>query len=192
MKIELKHLAVYLPYSLKLAKCRFDEDYNRDWSLPPVKIDMTVHNILVCIESQNLFKPILRPIADLSLSFFNDMVKDAFGWKDTYFAEISGCYSVCEKTDSDKGDLQAEDYWGDAEFIQAAAEIDSENVVSISRPKKAVRFTFDVAYGIDEELRFFMSFETNNDLREQLFSNHFDVFGLIPAGLAIDINTLQS
>ena len=32
----------------------------------------------------------------------------------------------------------------------------------------------------------------NNDLRAKLFEWHFDVFGLIEKGLAVDINTLQN
>ena len=55
MKLELKHLAPYLPYELKA--CATDVDY----------IDkVTAHNVTHIVYEQDKVKPILRPLSDLT------------------------------------------------------------------------------------------------------------------------------
>ena len=54
MKLELKHLAGYLPYGLKIRYVQRNETHELEW-----------HNIIsICCE-QNHLKPIIRPLSDL-------------------------------------------------------------------------------------------------------------------------------
>jgi hypothetical protein len=47
-------------------------------------------------------------------------------------------------------------------------------------------------FDIDLVIRNGVMFDTDNGFVNWLYENHFDVFGLIKAGLAIDINTLSA
>jgi hypothetical protein len=61
MKIELKHLAVYLPYKLRLvARNVVSETPKRIYS------NLTAMNIMSLVEGDTLYKPILRPLSDLT------------------------------------------------------------------------------------------------------------------------------
>lgn len=57
MELELKHIAPYLPYGLKM----YWEDFENNPRLP---WELKGHNIDFAIENQN--KPILRPLSDLT------------------------------------------------------------------------------------------------------------------------------
>lgn len=138
MKLELKHLAAYLPYKLK---CQFvhsgkigtisniytiGEGYNND----DIKISIDFSDG----EHIWMFKPILRPLSDLT-------------------KEI---------------------------------EVNGENFVP--------NYNSDFKYFTPYELSYFIEsipHGLNYNQMQKLLEWHFDIFGLIDNGLAIDINTIK-
>lgn len=121
MKLELKHLAPYLPYGLK-RHCPSSNVRIHDYAA----MEFTQET---CDRHQSYgWKPILRPLSDLTEIFYWDNLQD-----------------------------------GDC-------ELDSERINEIKNtPRGYLKF-----------------YQTN-----YLFKHHFDIFGLIEKGLAIDINTLS-
>ena len=132
MKLELKHLAPYLPYGLK-AVIRLRED-----SSLPIDDECTVN--VTCFEAAYLdseyeeFKPILRPLSDLKTIEKEIKLVDSYWYVDDY---------LTEKCTVDK-----------------------------IYPLHVIEF---IPYAI----------------MQVLLKYHFDVFGLIEKGLAIDINTIE-
>ena len=133
MKLELKHLAPYLPYGLK-AVIRLRED-----SSLPIDDECTVN--VTCFEAAYLdseyeeFKPILRPLSDL-IAFINiDFEDEKFKPVDVIIRK-GGCNTAVGLH------------------------------VKIGKGTLGFKY-FDL-----------------------LIQWHFDVFGLIEKGLAIDINTI--
>ncbi len=130
MKLELKHLAPYLPYRLKIKTKHgwHTMETLNDWE---VNGDHEESFSYEDHENQDVeFKPILRPLSDLTIDLFNEL-----------------------------------------------------KLSSYMRTQIGV-FGFNIEWGIMETCPY-TDFEI-------LLSNHFDVFGLIEEGLAIDINTLKS
>ncbi|AGO48387.1 hypothetical protein Phi10:1_gp046 [Cellulophaga phage phi10:1] len=130
MKLELKDLACYLPYDLKIKT----GDYIRTLSISiTTTTEISLSNVLCDIG----YKPILRPLSDLSkkkqiaeyyCSFFDHLERINSSTKDT-----QNCALMLD------GSIEFH-YWNDYQF---------------------------------------------------LLEHHFDIFGLIEKGLAIDINTLN-
>lgn len=124
MKLELKHLAPYLPYGLKILPTL----YNRDNKINTLYYLSTIYNsdeFGVNGYTSNYIKPILRPLSDLT------------------------------KEIEHNGEKFVPYYWFGRQGI---------NIESI----------------LDERWH----------IVQKLLSWHFDVFGLLDKGLAIDINTL--
>lgn len=133
MKLELKHLAPYLPYGLKVNNNEVNllmvidvRDYYKPKDL--ISLDSVV--------GSTYLKPILRPLSDL--------------WSNNAIEE-------------DRDQLSE---W-DIERIQDALAFIPMGLIHKSIVDKL-----------------------NYDSVEYLLSKHYDVFNLIPEGLAIDINTL--
>lgn len=132
MKLELKHLAPYLPYGLKILN---------GWG------DIKTLNYTHLDDEGNGFikhvKPFLRPMSDLTKEIEHNGEK----------------YSV--------GNIifPKDDY--DDDFTRKCA-------IEALKLSNAIHHV-----------------NTPYSIVEVLFKNHFDVFGLIPAGLAIDINELN-
>ena len=123
MKLEIKHLACYLPYGLKMYHEDLDSTETMPWTLRPDGVDMA-------IEYQN--KPILRPLKDLAKPEFE-------------MDEIS------------KGAIMFLDETANLPHNSRKSHIGSIQYVDMLK----------------------------------IFEWHFDIFGLIPQNLAIDINTLK-
>ena len=145
-KLELKHLAAYLPYNVKMFANGFLG------TLQTMNIDNTTqsgYKIRVSCsdwwENNNIdgkiYKPILRPISDLTKEI-----------------EVNG-----EQT------TPIDWIW--------------DNV-------KHIDYFFDYGYLMVEECNIENIEMYPYNVIKQLLSWHFDVFGLIQSGLAIDINTL--
>lgn len=119
MKLELKHLAAYLPYGIKL-----EADYiHKGFKTLLVVQNPTnsLRNGLTIPEAiEYNAKPVLRPIEDLKKNDFSDVLG---------------------------------------------------------------HFTHDYVFILDE---------TNYWFVQKMLELHFDVFGLIPEGLAVDMNTLKA
>ncbi len=138
MKLELKHLAPYLPYGVK---------YYTDGLGTSRKIECK--NAQHVIDNQELSKLILRPLSDLTREI------DHNGKKQCVL-----------------------DWWYDIEVSQRN---DYEVLGKIPEYWKTV---------VDNiELNGFAHID--HGFMNILFEWHFDVFGLIPKGLAIDINTID-
>lgn len=134
MKLELKHLAPYLPYGLKGLKRFKDTDLINE---------LDVGRLNGWLEPYS-YKPILRPLSDL--------IKEVNSFLSVPYLDLmNDLHSDLKVYLEDNGEL----------FI-----IDKCNLNM-----------FHISY-----TRVFDDF---------LLEHHFDVFGLIEKGLAIDINTLK-
>jgi len=135
MKLELKHLAPYLPYGLKIYACQ--NEYVLE-----LEEEMDNETISVRETIENNHKPILFPISDLT--------------KEICINGLFFCPIKC----------LLEDVGFDvSEFNNSNFNIKTDTFTDL-----------DIS-----------SF---NDV-QKLLEWHFDVFGLIEKGLAIDINTLN-
>lgn len=68
MKLELKHLACYLPYGLKIWD-KDEEPIQFTMVAEDQKDDYLLYTINIIIESNDVVKPILRPLSDLTKDF---------------------------------------------------------------------------------------------------------------------------
>ena len=138
MKLELKHLAPYLPYGLKICW------ENIESNIVIVTMDLTgektntIH-LLDVIELE--YKPTLHPLSDLTKE------------------------------------------------IEETEECLLDYIVE-KLPRHCVNYDDWVASAIEDgiEIRIL---QAPYEVIEYCFENHYDVFGLIPRGLAIDINTIK-
>ncbi len=142
MKLELKHLAPYLPYGLrlqyhdtKIGTLNSLSDINE---YDDIKISINYGEL----EHIWMFKPILRPMSDF----------------DKPLGQESDIYSYLMKYNQGR---------------EECAQIDG-----------------DLDFDINEPI--WLSAKLGYEVHLFLFEHHFDVFGLIPAGLAVDINTMKS
>lgn len=143
MKVELKHLAPYLPYGLTgISKEQYFgietvvgySTYGKEKS-----IELTTNIDAIIIEE---FKPILRPLSDLTKEIEHNGEKFVpIDWFENKYYTLD-LHKQCKRL----------------------LEEDGENWI----------------------------YQSDYMLVEHLFEWHFDVFGLIPEGLAIDLNTLKS
>jgi len=129
-KLELKHLAPYLPYELKMSENKYDLVLNVN------NHPNHCYDLEYSIKEQ--IKPILRPLSDLK------KIKDKI-------EKLSPYWYVDDET----------------KWLTEKGKIDK------IYPKHVIEWIPYV-------------------LMELLLENHYDVFGLIDKGLAIDINTLQN
>jgi hypothetical protein len=132
MKLELKHLAHYLPYELKMELLDFplSKTFGRHFRILRLDCGHDFNHYL----SDNKVRPVLRPLSELDWQI---IINELHGnMCDAYFDFIDSWH--------ENSTIQ------DTRFEQMPYEI-----ISI------------------------------------LFREHFDVFGLIEKGLAIDINTLS-
>ena len=137
MKLELKHLAPYLPYKLKAV------DYFEDMKL---EREIVPSNIMAFVEGDTKAKPILRPLSEIT--------------KDSDFIRL----------------INEELYFDDWEFV-----VDSwTTLIQLSNNSLLLVIQNEVA---PECCLLFYDY---------MIEKHFDVFGLIENGLAIDINTLKN
>jgi len=146
-KLELKHIAPYLPYGLMCEVT--DKGKKTIAKLSGAYIDSS-YAFFDTVESEHGYegiKPILRPYSDLTDEFleklFNGLALDVIRTK---YALIINIQIMGE--------------W--FKEIISFRKYNGENQLSMSA-----------------------------DLYNKLIENHFDVFGLIDKGLAIDINTLK-
>lgn len=139
MKLELKHLAPYLPYGLRVnvmyfGKYHIEEIESAGWlSCSKRHVRLSTVSGSDITQGLTVFKPILRPMSD-----FEKLSNDFDLTTDFYSSQIN---SRKELT-----------------FTNSGSNTYLSDILTIT---------------------------------EWLFENHFDVFGLIHADLAIDINTLK-
>ena len=138
MKLELKHLAPYLPYGLKTKYFLSDAIVLNEGQPEELRDKLLTEDNIKFV--RNFCKPILRPLSDLTKEI-----------------EVNG-----EKFKADNK------FWGFNSFKYYFNQFDK----------------WESAFA-------YLNSRAPYGLVQVLFEWHFDVFGLIPQGLAIDINTLE-
>ena len=137
-KLELKHLAPYLPYGLNMYYAGKKGSSIIDGNIEPYTSEMRPVSMMPMLRNEKgLYKPILRPLSDLT-------------------KEIT-THKIC------------------GEFIEQWCEDWIEHFVDFTGKHNEANIK-----------------ACPYDLMEILLENHYDVFGLIEKGLAIDINTIKS
>jgi hypothetical protein len=151
IKLELKHLAPYLPYGLN-AKAS-DDNTIRTVTLLHCTYDTKTVGLKHLLHGGTFLKkhkPILRPLSDLNTEFegnehsINALIEKKYGLDYGIFSHYKGFLNI---------------------------ELDGDPLLR---------------YDSNKCLDFKVIFE----IQEHLFKHHFDVFGLIEKGLAINVNDL--
>jgi hypothetical protein len=168
MKLELKHLAPYLPYRLKILDEK-SEPSDNIFTLESINIYESVSDTEGNIDIPfTEIKPILRPLSDLTKEIeFN-------GEK---FVTIELLLDIECGNKFSNGFLESKS--GTKEWW-----------TSFKNTKKSFVFGYNESFGFYIINRFNEKQNVKNqiDLFQKLFELHFDVFGLIEQGLAISIH----
>lgn len=189
MNLELKHLAAYLPYDLKI---KLLKDFIYPWQITVEKhkttsshpqylkgdiiiLDAHILSEYIAVK-ENEFKPIFRPLSDLTKEIehnrerFVPIVELA---KKISFYEIETIESYSKS--------EAVIYFIDSKGFKRGVDI-------VLSPEGYLQYNF---YTRNEKwAEDWSSLRIDHlSVTDKLLEWHFDVFGLIDAGLAIDINT---
>lgn len=159
MKLEMKHLAPYLPYDLKCqSNIAFDYETILELGSINVNDEATFSNREKAIGIWTFadFKPILRPLSDL--------IKEDFKEEILRYYENLGI---------------------DIKLVNYDSGNDNPFDITLTATSKLMDDVFT-----DILINRGSTSETPYHFFNWLCKNHFDVFNLIPEGLAIDINTL--
>jgi hypothetical protein len=153
-KLELKHLAPYLPYALKVF---------RHTGETTDMLELTAGKIQLWEDDYyQVFKPVLRPIPYLNTGELKEIVKHLF--KDSHM--IRPCYD-------DRHPITCND--GYISFYDD----------STMQTYVAVKPSAGTGLPVLNMSNHFSDYDV-------FFKLHIDLFGLINAGLAIDINTITT
>lgn len=198
MKLETKHLAPYLPYGLKFT---FTKDYYYPYPSMQKKgfyftFDLLESpKIIYCsninkswidvVLNQDYFKPILRPLSDISKEIEVNGEKFIPIFE---LAKISNFKHDFKRIVNENGTIVL---YSD---VSKHPELDHPGLVHFFE-MDTEDCDFDYGFeslGQDGEVcdTFFFPIKNQLSLFNKLFEWHFDVFGLLEKGLAIDINTL--
>ncbi|NDV77881.1 hypothetical protein [Dysgonomonas sp. 511] len=190
-ELELKDIAGYLPYGLKV-NSKDDNDIGTITGIDLSNIIKVKYRELTFSETIFDIKPILRPMSDLykpSLPDGKIPIVELFEMYETREFDTDKKYSVV--------------------FNAPIISCEWEVYDTIKKEEGVLRFLRKTSnmgdlvcsFRYDPELRrFSMHDDTNRkplgiayqiDLFNYLFENHFDIYGLIEQGLAIDINTVK-
>ena len=185
-KLELKHLSPYLPFKVSIIP--FEWKVNEYWKGKKVMLtgfqvddDRAIFKHRDLISESNIFgivtfkieecQPILRPLSDLT----NEIEINGKKFIPIYgLAMIEGSFDMSAKLDF----AQDNDTW----------------IIGFKNHLETKVFGYDTINGFGVHFRPEMQWEqvcNQLELHQKLFEWHFDVFGLIEKGLAIDINTIQ-
>jgi hypothetical protein len=173
MKLELKHLAPYLPYGLKVSK----DDWGKTFKMDSDGTTLNCVGIDFVIFKQA--KPILRPLSDLTKEIEHNGKK---------FIPII----AIAKMDTECSDIEFEIN----EFGNCLGRLNS-GVIIVFEIVDEIPFIKEIHNNILGQFSgndwddMHLSSILPSEIREKLLEFNFDVFNLIPAGLAIDINTIE-
>ena len=172
-ELELKHIAPYLPYGLEWKRNNDDSTYevtSIDTSMPHVLAELGFCNKEEFgIDSIDKGKPILRPISSMT----KEEAKE--------FSMLA--LSHCVKDDSSLLDLDVKTDKVSGTTINCSfSEIMFNYIHTVTTYSICV--CGDFIKIVDKETGQVVS--VSYSLYEWLFENHFDVFGLIDKGLAIE------
>ena len=172
MKLELKHLAPYLPYELQMAYIVKDEVVEVG-SLNKVYINkLENHPIRYGInyndaEHEWMFKPLLRPLSSITKEEASKLLSKVQG------------VSINEDT------LRVFNNNNNTIIIQYEYPNDYLWCLSLSYTKALIATPYTI-YGSHKRIT-----PTPMFIYDWFIKNHFDVFGLIEKGLAIDKTTFK-
>jgi len=183
-KLELKHIAPYLPYELQFK--------DPETVVPGVMVAIVagMPGLLFYEEKDEIeyfdlyaVKPLLVPLSELSLEKFANIIQQMTGWKEIIYAKVGYYWAVCEKVNEDDDEPLNDDR---IEYINRVEECDYDNVISMRafRPNQVI--DLDLAYGTSDEMRYFMPYKVTLAWYSFLYKNHYDLHGLIDAGLALN------
>lgn len=166
-KLELKHLAPYLPYGLKFLYYDSPEDrYILD-------LKSCSDEYVTCTDSEysyNDIKLALKPLSDLT------KIDEKSGIDIITLSRFVDSGHNHEKSiirKSGNSIIVFTDECDDIENVTFSFSYNFKNISAVSIYQRPVYYN------------------TSLKINEWLLKNHFDVFGLIKKGLAIDINTLK-
>ena len=171
MKLELKHFATYLPYKLKCTRMKSDSKFVKDFGIKEL-IGLsfnTNRECFTCIFENseldiNQVVPFLHPLSDLTKEI------EVNGEKFIPMVELLKLDNTQWLERNPNGRYSKIEY--------------SQNEVLAN-----ATFTYQATLSIHLHLK---SLENERSWKiEKLKEWHFDIFGLIDAGLAIDINTVK-
>jgi hypothetical protein len=177
-KIELKHLAPYLPYGLQvMMPCMHDSPEPNIDELDSLCVSGKINVQRNSPIEFGEFKPILRPLSGLT--------KEIAINGETLMPVKELFQMSYESVFNHRFDGEWENEFNDGD--------ENIGITAIERLPKVWR------YGLTVELPKSFLFSANGDfmtiptftMYNKLFEWHFDVFGLIEKGLAIDINTIK-
>lgn len=173
-KLELKHLAPYLPYKLKIRYWDRNIVMNAGQGSSTNWIGITAV-LRRQGEKQNCY-PILRPLSDLTKEIGVD------GEKFVPIVELARSNHVLYDDEFEISNMICKDTYCYIDYFDNS--FDSQHRFYYDFTGK----TFQCGKIDPNEHN---SIRNGLDLFNKLFQWHFDVFGLIESGLAIDINTLN-
>lgn len=172
-KLELRHLAGYLPYGLKALCVRTNEI--RTVTLLHFTYDLKTvgHNHLIyeglLLEKH---KPILRPLSDLTKEI-------EVNWEKFVPMELLL-------------DIETKHNWSNSDYLECQSG-QNEWWVKLKDKNPSYIFGYNSIMGFYLLNQFSEKQFVRNQLElfEKLYEWHFDIHGLIENNLAIDINTLE-
>lgn len=186
MKLELKHLAPYLPYGIQ---CHIQGE-NKDNN--PILFEIQAlnyegadcHEIHGVYILETLFEdifPILRPLSDLTKEIEHNTKT---------LVPIVELFKLSVRNDIE--DYKTVMRARCSEFFACGVRVlDSEGDFSVLSFSTMNGFATQECGKVDEiKDRKVVLTMNQHELWQKLYKWHFDVFGLIESGLAIDINTL--
>lgn len=193
MKLELKHISPYLPYGLKgnLENLEFyDTVINKElYRVETGKTEASnISDVYVIVGSTEAevqdFKPILRPLSDLTKEIEHNGEK--FVPLIKLFKLSRGSYEINIKHYSIMSSEWIKiEMLGHRDYHLRIISIESD--VRLDKGYSFECFSTDLRCD-DKKIEFV---QNHNLLFQKLYEWHFDVFGLIEQGLAININTLN-
>ena len=164
MKLELKHIAPYLPYELRLSHIESGSVH----TMLRVDIFGGVNALnLKIIGEDAILKPLLRPISSITEEEALELLK---------------CAMPCSEQDVSKGSYSLAKDGSDLSFTTKDYCL-CDYVVFIDNGTLGVECEYKTG-GLSNHYPDMVAYEW-------LFKNHFDVFGLIDRGLAIDKTKLK-
>lgn len=182
MKLEIKHIAPYLPYGLKFEHVEYDYS------------DKVNHNIA---KMESLSADCIT-FEDCSDYYFD--ADNCDGYNPTVVPILRPMYDLYKKIDGVVGIV---------ELIHILCGADISDIKNARVVNNGDNYTVSYQSLVEKDVWLSSQLEYNNDswsfywegdlisfnqleLFEHLFFHHYDIYGLIDKGLAIDINSLNN
>ena len=195
MKLELKHLAPYLPYGLNIDTSYWDDEpspIGKNIISEMTQDDVicsygwaSTHGRMIQQEySIDRIKPILRPLSDLTKDIEHN------GEKFVALVKLyeTAYYGIFKYVTPYK--INFIDQEDNSLGLVVRDEDEERNGFTLNFPTDHYNW-FEFRLTLDNENLSHNMTLNQFQLFEKLFEWHFDVFGLIEKGLAIDINTIN-